>query len=138
MQYPITLTRDTDDSYMVQCRDIPEALSVGYSVEEALKEALNGIETAFMIYMDERRPIPAPSEALEGEYLVRLPVRDAAKVALYNEMMAQGITKAELARRLNWHQPQADRLWSLKHSTKLESIEDAFEAIGKHLELAVV
>ncbi|RZL05611.1 MAG: type II toxin-antitoxin system HicB family antitoxin, partial [Pedobacter sp.] len=59
-------------------------------------------------------------------------------VALYNEMMAQGITKAELARRLNWHQPQADRLWSLKHSTKLESIEDAFEAIGKHLELAVV
>ncbi|MFT4021835.1 MAG: type II toxin-antitoxin system HicB family antitoxin [Acinetobacter sp.] len=137
MQYAVSLTRDTDHSYLVRCRDIPEALAVGYSVDEALDEAINGIETAFMIYMDERRLIPMPSEAQEGEYLVRLPARTATKLQLYNEMVKQKITKAELARRLNWKQTQVDRLWSLNHSTKLESIEAAFHAIGRQLNIAI-
>lgn len=84
MQYAITLTKDTNDSYMVQCRDLPESNSVGYSVDEALKEAVDGIETVLMIYMDEHRPMPLPSSAQEGEYLVTLPVETVAKVTLHN------------------------------------------------------
>lgn len=87
MQYAITLTKDTNDSYMVQCRDLPELNSVGYSIEEALKEAVDGIETVLMIYMDEHRPMPLPSSAQEGEYLVTLPVEIIAKVKLHNETL---------------------------------------------------
>lgn len=137
MEYSVKIVPE-DDAFVVSSRDLPELNSVGYSLEEALKEAVDGIETVFMICMEERRPIPAGTPAQDGEYMVRLPVQAAVKATLYNEMLAQGITKAELARRLGWQQKQADRLWSLHHATKLESIEDAFEAIGKHLELAVV
>ena len=137
MQYPVTLTHDTDGSFLVRCRDIPEALATGYSEEEALAEAINGLESAFMIYISERRAIPLPSKKLKDEYLVRLPVRVSFKVALYNEMLAQDLKKADLARRLNWDQKQVDRLLSLKHSTKLESLEEAFHVMGREVDVVV-
>lgn len=138
MEYVVTLEPDTNGSYLVLCPDIPEFASVGDTVEEALKEALDGLETAFAIYyMEERRAIPMPSPAKEGDYTVRVPIQVAAKVLLFNEMLAQKVTKAELARRLDGFQASADRILSIKHSTKLETLEAAFAALGKHLDLRV-
>lgn len=137
MQYIVTLEPDTNGSYLVLCPDIPEMVSVGNTVEDALKEALDGLETAFMIYMDDRRAIPMPTQAKEGDYTVRIPVKVAAKVLLFNEMIAQKVTKAEMARRLDGFQASADRILSIKHSTKLETLEAAFAVLGKHLDLQV-
>lgn len=137
MEYAVQIDRE-GDAFVVKCRDLPELNSVGYSLEEALTEALDGIETALMIYyMDGKLEIPLPSDALEGEYKVRLPAQVAVKIKLYNEMLKQKVTRAELGRRLDWKQAQVNRLWSLDHSTKLEAIEAAFRAMGKDIELIV-
>ncbi|MBZ6534926.1 MULTISPECIES: type II toxin-antitoxin system HicB family antitoxin [Acinetobacter calcoaceticus/baumannii complex] len=136
MKYGVKIERE-GEAFIVSSRDLPLLNSVGYSLEEALAEALDGIETTFEIYMDDRESIPLPSKLVKGEYEVHLPVRVAAKVRLYNEMISQNVTKAELARRLGWLQKQADRLLSLRHSTKLESIESAFHALGKDLDIVV-
>lgn len=137
MEYAVQIVRESD-AFVVTCRDLPELNSVGYSLEEAKKEALDGIETALMIYyMDGKKVIPLPSEALEGEYKIRLPTQVAVKIALYNEMLEQKVTRAELGRRLQWQQAQVNRLWSLDHSTKLESIEAAFRVIGKEINLVI-
>ncbi len=136
MKYSVSIVRE-GEAFIVSSRDLPYLNSVGYSLDEALSEALDGIETAFEIYMDDRQAIPLPSKGKKDEYEVHLPVRVAAKVRLYNEMISQNVTKAELARRLGWLQKQADRLLSLKHSTKLESIESAFHALGKDLDIVV-
>lgn len=137
MYYPATFTPDTNDTFLVEFRDIPEAVGVGETFDEAYGSALDGLETAFSIYMDERRPIPAPSALADGEHAIYLPVAVQTKLALYHEMLAQGITKAELARRLSVNQKQIDRLWDLTHSSKLEMLEKAFSAIGKRLQLAI-
>lgn len=136
MQYAVQIQQE-GKAFLVSCRDLPEMNSVGDSLNEALAEAVDGIESVFMLYMEDRRAIPAPSAIQQGEHWVRLPARVAAKVALYNEMVAQKVTKAELARRLSWKQTQVDRLWSLNHSTKLESIEAAFHAVGRQLEVVI-
>jgi antitoxin HicB len=136
MKYGVKINRE-GEAFIVTSRDLPLLNSVGYSLDEALAEALDGIETTFEIYMDERELIPLPTKVKKVEYEVHLPVRVAAKVRLYNEMISQNVTKAELARRLGWLQKQADRLLSLKHSTKLESIESAFNALGKDLDIVV-
>ncbi|CAP02101.1 conserved hypothetical protein; putative bacteriophage protein [Acinetobacter baumannii SDF] len=136
MKYYVSIVQE-EGAYIVSSRDLPLLNSVGYTLEEALSEALDGIETTFEIYMDERKAIPLPSKGKKDEYEIHLPVRVAAKVRLYNEMISQDVTKAELARRLGWLQKQADRLLSLKHSTKLESIESAFHALGKDLDIVV-
>ena len=51
--------------------------------------------------------------------------------------MEQGIRKAELARRLNWHVPQVDRLFDLRHASKFEQIQMAATVLGKRLVLNV-
>lgn len=138
MYYPATLTPDTNGTLLVTFRDIPEAVGVGETLEIAHQSALDGLETAFSIYMDERRPIPVASPLQDGEHAIYLPVSVQAKLALYHEMLSQGITKAELARRLNVNQKQVDRLWDLTHSSKLEALEQAFDTLGKRLTVAFV
>lgn len=126
-----------NDAFLVSSRDIPELNSVGYSYEEALKEAVDGLETAFMLYMEQRRAIPSASAKQQDEVEIELPTRVGLKVALYNEMLQQKVTKAELARRLSYNQKQIDRLWDLDHSTKLEALEQAFHALGRKLHISL-
>lgn len=137
MQYPI-LVKKVDKEYLVSSRDIPELNAIADNYENALTEALDAFETALMIYMDDRKPIPKASELHEGEVMLFLPVRVSAKVALYNEMLEQKVSKAELAKRMHWGQKQVDRLWDLGHSTKLEAIEKAFLSLGKRLDICFV
>jgi antitoxin HicB len=52
-------------------------------------------------------------------------------------MRSQGVGKAELARRLNCHLPQIDRLLDLRHASRLDQIEAAFAALKKRLSIEV-
>jgi antitoxin HicB len=59
--------------------------------------------------IDLRREIPVPRATRKGPF-VTLPALTEAKLALYTAMRAARIGKAELARWLNRHLPQVDRL----------------------------
>lgn len=131
LNYPVTLTKDSNGTYLVEVTDLPEANSVGDDEDEALLNTVEAIETALEIYFDERRPVPVPSKPRRGQSTVALSALEEAKVLLWNEMHAQNIKKAELARRLNVHMPQVDRLFDLKHSSKFEFVELAAKALGK-------
>ena len=52
---------------------------------------------------------------------------------LYREMREQGIGKAELARRLGWHLPQVDRILDVHHNSRMDQVDAAMGAIGRHL-----
>lgn len=136
MYYPATFTED-DGTILVRFRDIPEAITCGADMEDVFIQAVDCLESAFILYMDKRLPIPSPSAIQDGEHAIYLPVSVQTKLALYSEMQKQGITKAELARRLSVNQKQIDRLWDLSHASKLEALEKAFAALGKRLHLAV-
>ncbi len=89
------------------------------------------------IYIDDRRDIPKPSAIKRHGKFVTVPVLTEAKLALYSPMRAQRVGKAELARRLNWHLPQVDRLLDLLHSSRLDQLEAAFHALGKRISIVV-
>ena len=135
--YPVTLTPDTNNSLLVGFPDFPEANSVGDGVEEALLNAADALETALEVYFDQRRPVPMPSRVGATGYAVELPALAVAKVLLWNEMHAQRLRKADVARMLNVHMPQIDRLFDLWHSSKLEFVEQAAKALGKKLTISL-
>jgi len=137
LSYPVNLELDTNNSWLVTFPDIPEAVSVGDDEEEALINALDALESAIEIYFDEKREVPQPSKPAKGQKVVTLPALVVSKVLLQNEMIRQGVRKAELARRLNVHMPQVDRLLDPRHSSKLEAIEAAFLSLGKRLKISV-
>lgn len=137
MQYPVELTRDTNGQYLVTFPDIPEAITAGDTLEEARQHAVEALETTLDFYFEDRREVPAPSRPQRGQQSVTLPTLAAAKVLLHNEMVSQNVRKAELARRLDIAPPNIERIFKLKHNTKIETIEAALEALGKHLEVRV-
>jgi len=89
-------------------------------------------------YLERKRSVPLPSALQENERMVRVPAITTAKVLLLNEMLAQNIGPSELARRMGTIPQNVNRLIDVRHTSKLESVEQALAALGKHLELNLV
>jgi antitoxin HicB len=137
LRYPVKLEPDTNGTILVSFPDVPEAHTFGDDREEALARATDALETALMGYMEDRQPIPKPSPSRRGPHVV-LPALTEAKLALYSAMRAGRISKTELARRLNCHLPQVDRLLDLRHGSRLDQLEAAFRAMGKQLSVQIL
>lgn len=136
LAYPYVITPDDNGTFLLTFPDVPEAVAVGEDVETAQIEALDGLLCALDGYFADRRAIPLPSDM--GAAVIVLPALVTAKILLSNEMLAQGVKKAEMARRLGVHMPQIDRLLDLRHSTKLEFVEQATAQLGKRLDVALL
>lgn len=134
--YPVTLTPD-DGTVLVQFPDVPEAITFGADEDEALMQAVDALETALSFYVDDRKPLPVPSKPERGQQTVSPSALECAKLGVYRAMTEQGIKKSELARRLGWHMPQIDRLFDLRHASKLDQIEAAAHVLGKHIHIHV-
>lgn len=134
--YPVTLTPD-DGTVMVTFADVPEAITFGMDEDEALMQAVDALEGALSFYVDDRKPLPAVSQPAPGQKTVRPSALECAKLGVYQAMMEQGVKKTELARRLGWHLPQVDRLFDLRHASKMEQIEAAAHVLGKRVAVEV-
>jgi antitoxin HicB len=134
--YPVELTLDDNGTVLVTFPDVPEAITFGTDEDEALLYAVDALETALSMYVEARQPLPVPSTAA-GRPTVRPAALECAKLGVYQAMTEQGIRKAELARRLGWHMPQMDRLFDLNHASRLDQIEAAARALGRHVEIRI-
>lgn len=135
--YPVTLTADDNGTILVTFADVPEAITFGAGADEALLNAVDALETGLSFYVDARKPLPAASKPKPGQKTVRPSALEAAKLGVYRAMTEQGMKKAELARRLGWNPPQIARLFDLRHASRLDQIEAAANALGKHLHIQV-
>jgi antitoxin HicB len=99
MRYPVVLTPDTG-GYMVTFPDIPEAMTQGESIEEALEMAKDVLESSFDFYFEDQRPVPMPSKLKKGQLFVKPNSALWAKVLLLNELLSQNLHPSELVRRL--------------------------------------
>ena len=132
--YSVTLTPD-GDTVLVTFKDIPEAITFGVNKDEALLHAIDALETGLSFYVDARKQLPVTSRPKRGQKTVRPSALESAKLGVYQAMTEQGIRKAELARRLGWHTPQVDRLFNVRHASRLDQIEAAARVLGRQLEV---
>jgi antitoxin HicB len=139
LAYPVRLTPDKKDGgFVVTFRDIPEAITQGETLEEALAMAAEALESAMDFYFEEKRPVPMPSPAKRRQHVIELPLSLSAKVLLLNEMILQQVRPAELARRLCTTPQEVNRLTNLHHTSKIDGIAGAMKALGKTLEIRAV
>ncbi len=154
--YFVILTPDDNGTLLVTCPDLPEVTTFGEDPDDALQRAADAIEEALAARIARREDVPAPTpqgtvklgrrkirlslsvpSSEPSRRMVRLPPLTKAKVELYRAMRSDGISKAELARRLGWHGPQVDRLVDLNHRSTIEHLDQALRAIGKRLDVSV-
>jgi len=139
MQYPARFKPDhAAGGYVVTFRDIPEAITQGDDDNEAMEMAEDVLISSIEFYLEDKRLVPMPSAPRRGERMVALPAIMAAKVLLLNEMLVQDIGPSELARRMGTIPQNVNRLIDVRHTSKLESVEQAVRALGKRLELSLV
>ena len=132
LAYPAQLEAEGDGGYVVTFPDFGVGATQGDSLDEALAQAADLLETMIANYMAEGWDLPAPSAAA-GRPLVRLAPLVAAKTEVYRAMRAAGVSKAELARRVGVSPQQAQRLFDIRHASRLDQIDAALAALGRRL-----
>ncbi len=130
LSYPVKLTPDDNDTFLVTSPDFPELTTFGETREEALMYAVSAFNEAIAARIAHRKDLPLPSK---GRVRVALPTQTALKTLLYQAMRREGVTKADLARRLHCHGPQVDRLLDLNHASRIDQIDAAFGALGQRI-----
>lgn len=138
MLYPAKLDLNPDTGcYVVSFRDLPEALTQGYSIDEARTQAIDALIDALDFYFEDERPVPLPSELQDGEELVELPLSVWSKVLLLNTMLEQNVNQSQLGKMLNKPRQEINRMTNLSHATKIDSIVEALKALGKQPHLVI-
>jgi antitoxin HicB len=129
---------ESDRFFTITFPDLDWGVSQGEDEEDGRAMALDLLRTMIREHIRKGEGIPRPRVRRGGRYrLIALPALEAAKVELYRIFRASGIHKAELARRMGIPKTTVDRLFDLKHHSRLDQIEAAFSALGKELSIEV-
>ena len=129
--YPVILTEDKDDGgYVVTCRDLPEAITQGDTVAEALTEVADALDEALCGRINHGRDIPEPSAERDGERLVSVPVTTALKAAAYTKFRESGQTKVAIAEALDIKESEVRRILEPRHGTKAATLEWSIRSLG--------
>lgn len=138
--YPAVLTIEKKGYFTVQFPDLPEAITSGRNLADALAQASDCLEEAIAGRISDGLDIPEPSaprlkrgSRAGKDAVVLLPAAMAAKAALYLAIRAAGVSNSELARRLDVDEREIRRLLDPRHATRLARIQHVLEALGQRL-----
>jgi antitoxin HicB len=136
--YPAILKPEAaTGGFVVNFPDIPEALTEGDDLTDALAQAADCLGAALEGYLEGGRRIPIPSKPRRGQRLIQVPLYLAPKLALYMAMSERRMNNVQLARKLGVSETVVRRMLNPKHDTKAEKIQAALEALGKRITVAV-
>jgi antitoxin HicB len=138
-EYPIEIIAgNEEEGYTLQFPDMTCGITEGDTIEEALSNAVDCLDTVIDIYILHRKEALPPPSPANGRHVISPSPQYAMKAALHNEMLAQNVTKSELSRRIKMATSNVERLVSPRYKTKIETMAEAFSALGKRLEIRVV
>jgi antitoxin HicB len=136
--YPAIFSPDTrQGGFVVTFPDVPEAITQGDDVPEALHQAADCLDEAIAGRIRRRETIPEASAIGTDRYAISLPVSTAAKAALYLALQQARITQSELAERLRCEDQEISHLLDPRRAANISRLESALRALGCQLVLAV-
>jgi antitoxin HicB len=136
-EYPVLLTPAEEGGYVVTCRDLPQLVTQGETVEDALEEAADAMDEVFATYLLAGIDFPPPSKPRRREQFVSPPAETVAKAALFVAMRQAGISKVQLAKRLGVDEKEVRRLLDPHYGSKLPRIAKAIHLLGQRLVIGV-
>jgi antitoxin HicB len=127
-----------EGGFVVTFPDLGHGATQGETEEEAIEMAADFPSCVVSDYICSGERLPEPKKRRGKKYrTIPLPALAAAKVKLYRAFLSSGVLKAELGRRLGTSKGNIDRLFDLRHSTRIEHLEAAFHAIGKRIDIEI-
>ena len=131
LAYPAQFTPDEGGSFMVRFRDLPEAITSGRDMSDAIEQGADCLQEALAGRLVRRDVIPKPSKERRGERRIPVAMYLAPKLALFRAMERSGVNNSALARRLGMAESVVRGMLNPKHETKAGKIEAALRALGR-------
>ena len=138
--YSCNIVRDQEEArltgreaYNVTFPDVPEAITCGWSWDEAVKMAEECLGLALSFYTDEDEDLPTPSLPTEGQVMIPVPPLVAAKLTIYSAMRDEGITKEAMGQKLGLEEDAVRKLLDPNYRTHFTQVERALRAVGRSL-----
>lgn len=78
---------DESETYEITYRDFDNIHAVAYTEDDIELEASDILHVGLEEFISSKIPIPAPSKAQSGDFIVYLPVISCLKIALHNAML---------------------------------------------------
>jgi len=135
--YPVHLKPDKSGGVVVTFKDLPEAITQGEDLNDALEQAADALDEAVAGRMRLGDEIPVPSKSNKGAKLVSLSASTAVKVALYLTIRQARISNVALAAQLGCDEKEVRRLLDPGHASKLQRIEGALGSLGKRIVVSI-
>jgi antitoxin HicB len=134
-RYPAALETRENGALRARSVDLADTFTEGSTPDEAPFDGAEVLSALLGWMLDENKPIPDPSPAGDGMYLVAPDARTQAALLIRRARGERSL--AELARSLQTSWPSAQRLENPRHSPTLRQLERAAAALGKRLVLAL-
>lgn len=132
--YPACLTpEEQDGGFVVTFVDLPEAITQGEDIADALRQGADCLEEAMAGRIRRHDVIPEPSPVGSACYAIPLSAQLAAKAALYVALRQVSMSQVELAARLHCDEKEVRRLLDPRHASKLSRLESALAVLGHQL-----
>jgi antitoxin HicB len=115
--------------------DVPEGITQGDDIPEALKQAADCLDKAIAGRIRHHKPIPEASTVGPDQYAISLPISTGLKAALYLALQHAKITQSELAAHLHCNEQEVTRLLDPRRTANLSRLESALKVLGYQLVL---
>lgn len=136
LAYPVKIKKE-GMGYSLFIRDLRwKTMGIFQSREEAKGKALEHILKAIKITAVHNNFIPYSTPAKKGDILIQVPFSIELKLDLIRTMYTRNVRPADLAKRMNKKPQEINRILDLTHNTKVDTINDAFNALGFKLHIS--
>jgi antitoxin HicB len=136
-EFPAVIEPDEAGRFLVRFPDLPEALTDGATIEDAMNEAADCLTVALSGRLSDGLPVPVPSPVARGQYRVAPAPEIALKAALRSALTKKKATAADLARALNVDHKDARRLLDPDEPSKLPRLSEALASLGYAVSMTV-
>ena len=136
--YPARITEEAAGEWLVTFPDVPEAITGGESLKEALEMAEDALAVALLTRIERNEPLPAPSPAEKDFTPVGVPAPTAAKLVLIDLWRRSGLSKSAFARLLGVDEKAVRRLLDPNHNTSLSRLDAAIRKLGGRLVISIL
>ncbi|QAV24389.1 hypothetical protein [Proteus hauseri] len=137
-KYPAVASFDEEsETYEITYRDFENIHAVAYTKDDVELEASDILHVGLEEFISAKMPIPEPSKAEPGDFIVYLPLLSCLKIALHNAILETNTKKSDLARKMNLTSAQIERLIDINQTSKADSLEQALYLLGYGISLSV-
>jgi antitoxin HicB len=135
--YPAVVTEKGPGEILARFPDVPEALTSGATIEEALANAADALEEVILHRLAHGEEIPLPRKAAKGEVPIPLDPVTAGRAAVATLLVRQRMTNVALAARMGKDEKVVRRILDGAGNVSMANVSSALKALGAKPALTV-